>query len=520
MASEAAFGSHDEKRNPTCLHNTRVDLLDSIYTWIQDPTVEAMFWLNGRAGTGKSTISRTLVNKAPYNGYLGASFFFKRGESDRGNASKFFTTIAAQLASQNTTIAQHIQAAIDTDRRSPVDMDMREQFRKLIFEPLSKASKDFPKGRTLLIVVDALDECDSNDVKSLIDILSSSKDMQHPRLKIFLTSRPDLPVNCGFTNVEGSYQHLILHEVPDHIIKHDIEAFFIHEMEQIRTSFDKSVAQHRHLPPKWPGMETIRILADMAVPLFIFAATVCRFIVDRRGGGPTTQLQKVLEHRTKNEGSSLSATYLPVLEQMTDGLRPKEKDATLGDFRHIVGSIVVLADPLSASALARLLDVDPEKVWEKLDWLHSVLSIPRETELPIKPFHLSFRDFLLDQTSSTIFSVNEADTHKRLATDCLQTMQASLPLNICGREQPGVLLTEVEPQRISDALRPEIQYACRYWVYHLVQSQTKLSDDSEAYSFLTTHFLHWLEALSWTRRASESLIMLDALQDHIDVSTK
>ena len=49
------------------------------------------------AGTGKSTILRTVTQSFADERLLAASFFFKRGEGDRGNASRFFTTIARQL---------------------------------------------------------------------------------------------------------------------------------------------------------------------------------------------------------------------------------------------------------------------------------------------------------------------------------------------------------------------------------------------------------------------------------------
>jgi hypothetical protein len=48
-------------------------------------------------GTGKSKISRTIARSLKETNQLGASFFFKRGEEDRGNAKKFFPTLTRQL---------------------------------------------------------------------------------------------------------------------------------------------------------------------------------------------------------------------------------------------------------------------------------------------------------------------------------------------------------------------------------------------------------------------------------------
>lgn len=82
VAEGASFDSYAQEHNRYCLPNTRVELLKQIMEWAKDNSAEPIFWLNGMAGTGKSTISRTVARTFADNGQLSASFFFKKGEAD------------------------------------------------------------------------------------------------------------------------------------------------------------------------------------------------------------------------------------------------------------------------------------------------------------------------------------------------------------------------------------------------------------------------------------------------------
>jgi Mrp family chromosome partitioning ATPase len=125
----------------------------------EDSQGKCIFWLSGMAGTGKSTISRTVAQCFAEDGQLGASFFFKRGERERGNASRFFTTIATQTCAQGACDGTVRQKAIDADPELSGQL-VKEQFEKLIFQPLSDIRHIYAQVSKLVIVIDALDECE------------------------------------------------------------------------------------------------------------------------------------------------------------------------------------------------------------------------------------------------------------------------------------------------------------------------------------------------------------------------
>ncbi|KAL4813864.1 hypothetical protein BDW67DRAFT_101430 [Aspergillus spinulosporus] len=132
--------------------------------WAENPDQECIFWLNGMAGTGKSTISRTIAQSLGERNQLGASFFFKRGESDRSSAKKFFTTICAHLLFHAPALIPYAEMAINADpdisRKS-----ISEQFAKLILEPL--LNLDEQEASIITVVIDALDECEDEVIYGL-----------------------------------------------------------------------------------------------------------------------------------------------------------------------------------------------------------------------------------------------------------------------------------------------------------------------------------------------------------------
>ena len=140
-ADNAAFDSYAEEHNARCYQGTRGELLQQIRTWAGNPRSECIYWLNGMAGTGKSTISRTVAQVFYDKGELGASFFFKRGEGDRGHAGMLFTTIASQLVQKLPSLAPLVQNAIEADPAIPTKT-LKHQFDKLILEPLGRLRFD------------------------------------------------------------------------------------------------------------------------------------------------------------------------------------------------------------------------------------------------------------------------------------------------------------------------------------------------------------------------------------------
>src|SRR5882762_5538210 len=138
---------HQGTKRVTCADGTRTEILDTIHRWFNAeplPTEEVLrtkgnplgqiFWLDGVAGTGKSTIAQTIACQYHETGVLGASFFCSRSDAECSNINMIFPTIAYQLCSLHPLFHEHVSKAMrkDADLQSAFPS---MQLRYLIVDP-------------------------------------------------------------------------------------------------------------------------------------------------------------------------------------------------------------------------------------------------------------------------------------------------------------------------------------------------------------------------------------------------
>ncbi|GKZ94884.1 hypothetical protein AnigIFM59636_008615 [Aspergillus niger] len=392
---------------------------------------------------------------------------------------------------------------------------LREQFDKLMLQPLLAVGHGEAMG-SIVIVIDALDECEpEKDVEIILDLLPKVEKATNMTIRFFLTSRPEIPIRFGFDQIDKSkYQNTILQNLDEDVIKHDIALY-------LKEEFLKIQQRRRHdLPPGWPGEERVEALAIMACPLFIFAATVCRFVADSHFD-PDERLRKF---STSSTGSKMDGTYRPVLNQLLVQ-DATDRNELIEEFQRIIGVIILLANPLSLSSLAELLlgtsehdsSIDLERhISVYLEFFYSVLSIPSDPKLPIRTLHLSFHDYLVDdrtkdREATSRFWVDKRAKHELSANQCLTVMGRSLKKNICELPSYGTSRTEIHPDSIAKFLLHALQYACRYWVYHLTQGSAPAIILDQVLTFLKEHLLHWFEAMGILGIIPEAIVAVNSL---------
>ena len=501
-----------------CLRGTRKDVLWQIEHWLTDENDQRVFWLNGLAGTGKSTIAQTFAETSFADGELGASFFRSRDFEDRRDIQKIFPTLAFQLAYRYPEFRKELLPVLRANPEIGRE-SLCSQLEKVVIGPLKTTCTP------TLIIIDALDEFkDDEPASAILSVLSRYVD-QIPRVKFFITGRPEPRIRTGFRLevLRPITEVLKLHDVQRSSVDADIKLFLKTRLTEIaKTRSDCDFTE------SWPNSHDINVPCEKSAGLFIYASTVAKFV-----GSPhhlptkRFSLTISLPQSTSNEGrSGIDLLYTQVLEQAFHDADPDSQEL-YARFRLVIGVVLLSFYPLSRKTISELLtEFDrPSDISIALRSLHSLLLFPDSEVDPIRTFHKSFPDFLTDsgRCKDERFFIDPPVHHIGILFSCLNLMKEGLRKDICGLG--GHPLSEVEdlPDRRKACIGSALEYACRSWTKHLSEihsggphvKQVKVAIDK----FFTTHLLFWVEVLGLTGHLDLGIYALhDVDQWYLSVS--
>ena len=487
-----ADAGHRSGNRQECLKGTRKEILLHLENWLMDEQDQQVFWLSGLAGTGKSTIAQTFAKMSFADGKLGASFFCSRDLEDRSNLQAIFPTLAFQLAYRyppfREKLLQVLKANPDVAQET-----LFSQIERLIVGPLKTT------GTSTLIIIDALDECkDDEPASAILSILSRYVD-RIPHVKFFITGRPEPRIRSGFrlAALRPITEVLKLHEVKRSLVDTDIKLFFRTRLAEVARN-----RSHHGVTEGWPLSSDIDILCEKAAGLFIYASTAVKFVASQHHQPlkRLTILVSLPQNSTYEGQFGIDALYTEILRQAYCDLDPEDQEV-YQHFKSVVGAVLLVFNPLSTESLSHLLrDLDTPSISTTLDPLHSLLHVPEIAEDPVRIFHKSFPDFLMDpkRCQDMRFFVDPAVQHTEILLSCLHLMEQKLRRNICdlGRGLSEVNdLSDHRKRYIGGAL----EYACQFWTKHLMKCPSSGSDakkvQEEIEKFFTMHLLHWIEVL-------------------------
>jgi hypothetical protein len=527
-ADDAGYESTDERS--ICLDGTRVDLLDALRLWTDDASSPPVFWLSGHAGSGKTTIAQTYAEELAREYRLGASFFCSRDSSSRSNLKMIFITLAFQLArgkdaaswAYKTTLLRALR-----DHPNTSSLSLRNQLEYLIIDPAAES------GLATVVIIDALDECNDEKPTSTILHLLASNIHRIPKVKFFITGRPEPHIREGFRLPQ-------LKRLTDVLQLHEVETVHVDIKKYLKKNLNDIAARHSqsHLPEGWPMESDLDALTKKSDGLFIHASTVVKILCQGKAD-PQGKLRKLLQHEgdyTREGKTQLDKLYLDILiaavkqGDFDDIEEIRDIEQTL---QAVLGFLVVARDTVTATTMADIVVIrhgfrtSEASILSALRSLHSLVLVPEERTRPIRFHHKSFPDFLTDSSRCTDsrFQINRDDYELATAKKCFEVMDRKLKRNICGLKRYAMNDTLNLSQRdkyIDESLR----YSCRYWNEHILPYSHRLDTLTnsrrlkhlEAFhasldKWFTTRLLQWLEVLSLLHELGRAVRTLSSMRD-------
>ena len=173
------------------------------------------------------------------------------------------------------------------------------------------------------------------------------------------------------------------------------------------------------------------------------------------------------------------------------------------DFRVVVGTLLVVRNPLSPAVLSNLLTFDSHR-----HLLHAIsrLGCVLYTNAVIRILHPSFADFLSNRVwcKTDVWFIDLPTHNLRVIIHCMDCLDGFLKYNVGDMDFPA-------PADVS--LPEDVSYACVFWIEHvcIIKDAFAIADRLEA--FLFKHLLHWFEAMSILKRSRDSIGLLSRLRD-------
>ena len=261
---------HTDQSKSICAGGTRVDLLADIEKWLspQRYNAELIFWVTGIPGSGKSTLSATIVeNLRKSHTPVSAQFFISRNIPETIDSNKIIPTVAQQLAISSPTAARVLEMAL----KDGYPATRAEQVTSLLLNPIRELSNS---RDVVVILIDALDEL-KDAGRSVIEILShiAPIDCDLPNnVRFVISSRPE-----HWADISRSKE-----------LKHAVfRQYFLATESSVTEVHNFVVARMKEITPDepdwrdWPDREQMRRLSNQANGLFHYAATALQWIEQR-----------------------------------------------------------------------------------------------------------------------------------------------------------------------------------------------------------------------------------------------
>jgi hypothetical protein len=493
----------DPRRDKERISATKGGLLKDSYKWIlnhpdfqqwQSNGQSRLLWIKGGAGKGKTMLLIGIINELEKStsgsDSIFPSFFLCQSTSaELNNATAVLRGLIYMLIIQQSCLISYVREDYkrEGDRLFKGDNAfyyLSKIFKKMVCDP---------KLTEAYLIIDALDECNT-DLKQLLNlIIETTSSSIHVKWIVSSRERPDIEqqLAAGETGMKLSL------EVNAELVSQAIGAYIEYKVSKLSLLRHNSTLQ-AHVRQQ---------LYDKADGTFLWVALV------------TDELQNIfltqdVTRVLNSVGSGLTPLYDRMMAQIQEHKWYSESCC------HVLAVTILAHRPLHLLELRTLAGLGSSTMDELSRLVHLCGSFLTVQENHVYLIHQSAKDYLTINATGKIYPNGQGPIHFDIFTRSVAAMSETLRRDIYELGRSGVLVNEIKPQN-PDSLAA-VRYSCVHWVKHLCLaleqvSDYKFSDYGIAFVFFKEHFLHWLESLSLSRSLPDAISSIRQLQGVVTV---
>ncbi|KAL6695576.1 hypothetical protein J3F84DRAFT_408593 [Trichoderma pleuroticola] len=491
----------DPRDDKTRIQQTKGGLLKESSDWIfendtftqwRDDERNTLLWIKGDPGKGKTMLLCAIIDELTPRTKLGKpmdrttnntflSYFFCQGTDSRiNNATAVLRGLIYLTIIQEPSLVLHVQEKYNHAALS-------EMLQNILCDQ---------KVRDIVLVLDALDECETDSTK-LLDLITQHASLPH--VKWIISSRNILTIqqrlerymSRGILSLELKANAETVSNAVDIYIEHRISC--LHSIQHNQGLID----------------ELRDALRQKANGTFLWVSLVVKELED-------VQSWEVME-AVKEMPMDLTEVYRRMIGQVRNQRRGNAKLCW-----NILSTIFTAYYPLSLGELGILAGL-PKEISEHLESIMKLVTMCGSF-LTIRQgiiyfIHQSAKDFL----SAEAFQSDAVQRHTDIYEQSNRAI-STLPQNIYGLPDFGFQSEHAwtpEPSPLAS-----MRYSCFCWIGHFCdaygenpESETRLTLKEKLWSFLKDHVLRWLESMILLGGLADALRALQKMVQELQFDT-
>ena len=393
---------------------TREWVFEEFLNWFKNENSKnRAFIISGLAGMGKSVIAAAVCKQ--FAEHIAACHFFQYNNSQYDNPKIFLQSVAWQICQVFPAYKKALVRKLTSNLAQPLNvMNIEGLFTTLLKEPFTDIADP---GKTILIVLDAVDECENKERDELASLISNHLHKLPPYIRFLITTRPEKHLIAKFAKLNPLY----------------IKSNDARNLCDLKMVLRETISQASDRMP-----DLIDKLAEKSDGLMLYAFFLSEIYNDDPSTFDIENLPIGIEEHYERYFDRLEGE-LGRLEILEDKLFS------------FLSALAVSREPLPDSFVEILLGIEnsPRKAQKVKKAISSLLVINEDKSISF--FHKSLRDWLVDHSDHN-YSVKVQHGHKILFDLCV------------------LKLDELKVSGVTYLAKtnPAIEYSVKYWISHML----------------------------------------------------